>query len=54
MGRYFHSELGAETRLFAASSGEELKTLLRAVAAATPKELTWRQGRGYLLAQEAE
>ena len=52
--RYFHSELGAETRLFATNTAEELKTLLRAVVAATPKELSWRAGRGYLLAQEAE
>lgn len=52
--RYFHSELGAETRLFAAGTDEEAKTMLRAVAASTPKELTWRAGRGYMLAQEIE
>ncbi|CAJ1376399.1 unnamed protein product [Effrenium voratum] len=52
--RYFHSELGAETRLFPAGTDEETKTMLRALAAATPKELTWRAGRGYMMAHEAE
>eukprot|EP00434_Breviolum_minutum_P039625 symbB.v1.2.035194.t1/scaffold4684.1/size36451/2 len=52
--RYFHSELGAETRLFAASTDEEAKTMIRAVAASTPKELTWRGGRGYMLAQDIQ
>jgi len=52
--RYFHSELGAETRLFAAGTDEEAKTMIRAVAASTPKELTWRGGRGYMLAQDIQ
>ncbi|CAE7404761.1 tsr1, partial [Symbiodinium sp. CCMP2592] len=52
--RYFHTELGAETKLFPAITDEEAKAMVRAVAAATPKELTWRAGRGYMLAQEAE
>mmetsp|Transcript_85486 Transcript_85486/g.151224 ORF Transcript_85486/g.151224 Transcript_85486/m.151224 type:complete len:796 (-) Transcript_85486:49-2436(-) len=52
--RYFHSELGAETKLFQAGTDEEVKVMLRALAAATPKELTWRGNRGYMMAQEAE
>lgn len=52
--RYFHSELGSETKLFQAQTDEEVKSLMRGVAAATPKDLSWRSGRGYLLAQEAE
>jgi len=52
--RYFHTELGAETKLFPATTDEEAKAMVRALAAATPKELTWRAGRGYLLAQDYE
>lgn len=52
--RYFSSELGAEAKLFPASSDEEVKALVRALGTTTPKELTWRSDRGYLLAHEAE
>jgi len=52
--RYFHSELGAETKLFQAGTDEEVKVLIRSIAASTPKELTWRSSRGYMMAQEAE
>mmetsp|Transcript_114223 Transcript_114223/g.328151 ORF Transcript_114223/g.328151 Transcript_114223/m.328151 type:complete len:792 (+) Transcript_114223:126-2501(+) len=54
VARYFASELGAETKLFQAGTAEEIKALVRAIGGVTPKELTWRSDRGYLLAQEAE
>lgn len=54
VSRYFASELGAETRLFPASSNEEVKALVRHLGGVTPKELGWRGDRGYMLAQEAE
>jgi pre-rRNA-processing protein TSR1 len=52
--RYFASELGAETKLFNAASDEEVKNVVRALGSTTPKELTWREDRGYMLAQEVE
>jgi pre-rRNA-processing protein TSR1 len=52
--RYFHSELGAETKLFHAGSDEEVKALIRGLGIVTPKEITWRADRGYLMAQESE
>mmetsp|Transcript_95636 Transcript_95636/g.274568 ORF Transcript_95636/g.274568 Transcript_95636/m.274568 type:complete len:788 (-) Transcript_95636:41-2404(-) len=52
--RYFASELGADTKLFQAQSAEEVKALVRALGGATPKELSWRGDRGYLLAQDME
>ncbi|CAE8636570.1 unnamed protein product [Polarella glacialis] len=52
--RYFSTELGAETKLYQAQSDEELKVLLRGLASSTPKDLSWRAERGYMLAQEAE
>lgn len=53
VARYFASELGSECRLFPAEKPEEVKALVRALGSATPKEITWRADRGYLLAQEA-
>mmetsp|Transcript_149190 Transcript_149190/g.278139 ORF Transcript_149190/g.278139 Transcript_149190/m.278139 type:complete len:806 (+) Transcript_149190:155-2572(+) len=52
--RYFASELGSEAKLFPAGSDEEVKALVRALGSTTPKDLTWRSDRGYLLAQDAE
>lgn len=52
--RYFATELNAETKLCWASSAEEVKALVRTLGGVTPKELTWRSDRGYLLAQEAQ
>jgi len=52
--RYFNSELGAETKLFPATTAEEVKMLVRGLGGATPKDLSWRADRGYLMAQQAE
>lgn len=52
--RYVASELGADTRLFPAASKEEMKALVRGVGSITPKEMSWRTDRGYLLAQDCE
>mmetsp|Transcript_97204 Transcript_97204/g.203013 ORF Transcript_97204/g.203013 Transcript_97204/m.203013 type:complete len:787 (+) Transcript_97204:134-2494(+) len=52
--RYIASELGAETKLFHAGTQEEVKSLVRSLGGATPKEISWRSDRGYLMAQEYE
>merc|ERR1719446_799333 len=54
VNRYFSSELGAETRLFPAGTDEEVKALVRGIGSCTPKEISWREDRGYLLAQDCE
>lgn len=52
--RYFATEFGAETRLFPAIGNEEVKALVRGIGSSTPKEMSWRADRAYLLAQECE
>jgi len=54
VNRYFTTEFGAETKLFPAGSDEEVKALVRAIGTSTPKDISWREDRGYLLAQECE
>mmetsp|Transcript_35482 Transcript_35482/g.80036 ORF Transcript_35482/g.80036 Transcript_35482/m.80036 type:complete len:810 (+) Transcript_35482:76-2505(+) len=54
INRYFISELGADAKLYPCTSYEEAKVLVRALACATPKDMSWRTDRGYLLANEAE
>merc|ERR1719446_1217804 len=54
VNRYFSSELGAETRLFPAGTDEEVKALVRGIGTCTPKDISWRADRGYLLAQDCE
>jgi len=52
--RYFASEFGDEVRLFPAGSNEELKALVRGIGGCTPKEISWREDRGYMLAQDCK
>jgi pre-rRNA-processing protein TSR1 len=54
INRYFASELGAEAKLFPASTDEEVKALARGIVGCTPKEVSWRSDRAYLLAQDCE
>jgi len=54
INRYFISELGVDSKMYPATTYEEAKVLVRALACATPKEMSWRTDRGYLLANEAE
>jgi len=54
VARYFASELSADTKFFPASSDEEVKALVRTLGTSTPKDLTWRTDRGYMMAQEVQ
>jgi len=54
VARYFTSEFSADAKLFSTSTDEEMKALVRAIGSATPKDLTWRSDRGYMMAQGAE
>merc|ERR1719387_96248 len=52
--RYFTSEFGSDEKIFAADTDEELKMLVRCLGNVTPKALTWRNNRGYLLASQVD
>lgn len=54
VNRYFATEFGVDTKLFPASTDEEMKALVRGVGGCTPKEMSWRSDRGYMLAQDCE
>lgn len=52
--RYFTSEFGSNEKICAADTDEEIKMLVRSLGNLTPKELTWRNNRGYLVASQVE
>uniref|UniRef100_A0A0G4I958 Bms1-type G domain-containing protein n=1 Tax=Chromera velia CCMP2878 TaxID=1169474 RepID=A0A0G4I958_9ALVE len=50
--RYFQSEFGDDKKFFSLDSEGDVKTLVRSLVNLTPKALTFRQDRGYMMTAE--